>query len=111
MSTICDKYLILTSVLQSVTISGMSAIFDETIWSGWIWNDGEDQIVTQCNVMQCLSMSHNQALTGTRLQKCSVHMHNGGLEKHFLHCSAGSGGVVEDSSLLVSKRGEAEICK
>ena len=35
-------------------------------------------------------------------------MHNGGFEKHFLHCSAGSGDVVEDSSLLVSKRGEAE---
>ena len=35
-------------------------------------------------------------------------MQNGGFEKHFLHCSAGSGDVVEDSSLLVSKRGEAE---
>ena len=43
-------------------------------------------------------------------------MHNGGFEKHFLHCSAGSGDVVlplmgdvgEGSSLLVSKRGEAE---
>ena len=35
-------------------------------------------------------------------------MHNGGFEKHFLHCSVGSGDVVEHSSLLVSKRGEAE---
>ena len=38
----------------------------------------------------------------------SAYMHHGGLDKHFLHCSAGSGDVVEDSSLLVSKRGEAE---
>ena len=29
-------------------------------------------------------------------------------KKHFLHFSAGSGDVVEDSSLLVSKRGEVE---
>ena len=42
------------------------------------------------------------------LQKCSVHLDNGGLEKQFLHCSACYGDVVEDSSLLVSKRGEIE---